>query len=108
MFETVKCVVLGIVLNWNDAVIEWSKGILMVIQKLYFQDKVNVSLTIVLLFRNYIFTISMVYSTLYCGQQGHHFLYKIAVESSLCPDGRVRGDWIYSARKWFIKSSDPV
>ena len=32
----------------------------------------------------------MVYSTLYCGQQGHHFLYKIAVESSLFPDGRVR------------------
>ena len=34
----------------------------------------------------------MVYSTLYCGQQGHHFLYKIAVESSLFPVGRVRVD----------------
>ena len=64
----------------------------MVIRKLYFQDKVNVSSTIVLLFWNYIFTISMVYSTLYSGQQGHHFLYDIAVESSLFPVGRVRVD----------------
>ena len=40
----------------------------MVIRKLYFQDKVNVSSTIVLLFWNYIFTISIVYSTLYSGQ----------------------------------------
>ena len=64
----------------------------MVIRKLYFQDKVNVSSTIVLLFWNYIFTISMVYSTLYSGQQSHHFLYDIAVESSLFPVGRVRVD----------------